>query len=542
MRKTMSELTDILFHAYESGDIDNIFYGRNWDNMSNSIKQELDNIELEDLGTIKENAYGVILWRPHHNIDRDFIFSMLEENEQKHILPELTSLHFMIAENYFTVRKDGKKISASLYATPQKWAKLTEPLAYEIQKAKENDENYYNARTLAWKIGIYNPYYYALKSSTEFINTDIRTLCLVIEQYLNETFGINQEIIERSQAYNNIENWKDLFPRTKRDLEPLFTFARKRISAPRFIPTPNNKATNDLIAALVKPSMGQTNILNNLEVPVSRTLTLTFEDINKIETPKTVNGMKLFVMLLQKFIEHPNKDGDVQMSIDEIKLLRGYSNWETAYRETRKAINELSKIGFEVKDRNKSSGYIRLNAGICFIKNGILYWRFTKEFLPWIVGKGNYIADVPKEVLSTKYTNSFYLGYYISIDHRRNEGKADRKISVKSLINCCPDLKEKYEKRDRLKQYIMEPLIRDLNNISGETFYFDWYGPDGNRIDIIENVKTNDFLNCSIQVDYSDFPQHPARLKHAATRRRQEQAAYDREKAKRKIKNEADDQ
>lgn len=534
MRKTRDEIADILFHAYELGDIDNVFYGGKWNKMSDTIKKELDKIELEDLGTIKENSYGVILWRPHHEINRNFIFSMLTENEEKNILPEITSLQFMIAEKYFTVYKNGKKITASLYATPQKMNELTQPLAYEIEQIKKDSPEYYNIRSLGWKIAIYNPFFYALKK--EFPNTPIRDLCLVIEDYLNQTYKISQELIERSQVYNNIKNWTDLFPRTKKDLEPLITFARKRITAPQFIQTPNNNATNGIIAALVKPSViGQVDMNNNLEITVSRNLKLTFEDIKDIQTPKTVNGMKLFVILLQKYIEHPNENGDVQIPLSEIQSLFGFADYATTWRAIRKAIDELSKIGFEIKDKNKSSGYIRLNAGIFFIKKGMLYWRFTQEFIPWIIGKGNYIADVPKEVLSTKNSNTFYLWYYISIDHRRNLGTS-RKITVKSLINCCPDINEAYQKGDRPRQFAMKPLVEGLEAM--DAYYFDWYDPTGNKVDDIWQLKTEDFFNSSIMVDFSDFPKHEKLLKQRETRKRQQQAAYDREQAKRKIKEE----
>ena len=56
MRKTTQELADILFHAHELGDIDKIFYGGQWHKMSDTIKQELEQVELEDLGIIKENS------------------------------------------------------------------------------------------------------------------------------------------------------------------------------------------------------------------------------------------------------------------------------------------------------------------------------------------------------------------------------------------------------------------------------------------------------------------------------------------------------
>lgn len=543
MRKTTKELADILFHAYELGDIDNIFYWGKWNNMSDTIKQELDQIELEDLAIVKEYSYGVILNRIREKIDQEFINSMFDHFDEKEFFPELQSIHFMIAEKYFTVLKDGKKISPSLYATPQKLSTYLEPLKDKLIAAAKGDkwdDSMSEARFFAHTIGYCNPFFYALKSSPEFVNTDLRTLILVVIQYLKEKYGIDQELLEKSYSFNNIKNWRDLFPRTKRDLDPLIKFARKRITAQRFRATPSNKQLTDFVAAIATPSNGQMNFLNRLEISISNNLTLTYDDVKDITTLKTTEGTMFFIMLLQEYIAHPNPNGDVQLSIDKIQELRGYSNKTAAWTATRKADKEISRLGFEIKDKNRSSGYFGMNANVHFIKNGVYYFRFQREFIDWITGKGSYIADIPKHLLGINVRtnpNSFYLGYYIAIDHRRNEGNP-RKISVRSLINCCPDLKEKFEKGDRLKEYVMSPLIRDLDNISGETFFFDWYDPTGNRIDNIWDIKTGVFFNCFIQVDYSDFPKHEERLEHAEKRKKQEQAALDRARANRIVKKE----
>lgn len=551
MRKTADEITDILFHAYQSGDVDKIFYGGKWDSMTESIKQELNDIDLEDLAIVKEYSYGVILNRIHRDIDRDFIAEMVSENNAKHILPELTSLHFFIAGKYFTVLKDGKKISASLYATPEKLSELTKPLLYEMQKAKGNKTEgpykteYYDIRTLAWKIGFYNPFFYALK--TEYPNADIRTLCLIIEEYLKDSFGITQEILEQSQSFNNVENWPDLFPRTKKDLAPFLKFARDRIGQKNFLKVPQNKVTNALISSLVdKPTAGQLDFLNAFEMEVSKDLTLKFEDVKLDKTNqdakpisvKTTNGMKTLVILLREYSQHKNDKGNVRIPLSDIQMLRGYEDERTARRQMLSGMLELSKVGIEVKDNKKFSGYRRLNGGDHYIKNGYANWNWNPNFLPIIDDMK--ITDFPLEGLATddkENPNAFYLTVFLSNSYRMNEGKTrEGKHSVLSLIDNCPDLKEKFEKGNKIKERVMIPLIRDLDSL--EWLNYTWHAPTGEEIEDIDSVPSKDFLKCYIMVDYSDFPKHERRLKARERKTNQSEKALINARAKLKAKQE----
>ena len=543
MRKTRGEIADILFHAYELGDIDNIFYGGKWDKMSDTIKKELENIELEDLGTIRENAYGVVLHRLYNEIDRNFIFSMLTENEAKNILPVISNIHEMIALKYFTVLKDGKKISAALYATPQQMAYYLEPLKDILTAAARGDkwnDSMREARELASIACDCNPFFHALKSSPEFTNTDFRQLILVVADYVKETFNIDRELFTRS--FNNIENWTDLFPRTKRDLEPLFKFARERIGQKNYFKVPQNKITNTIISSFVdKPTAGQLNILHALELQVNKNFNLTFEDVqlskddvNPISV-KTTNGMKTLVIFLKEYAQNRNDRGDVRISLKEIQNIRQYGNIQTARKQTRAALNELSKIGFQVRERGKLSGYIRLNGGTHYIKNGFVFWNWNQDFLPII--DNTYISDFPIEGLATddKYNpNAFYLTVFLSNSYRMNEGKSrEGKISVMSLIENCPDLK-KYIDSDRVKQFIMEPLIRDLDSL--EWLNYTWHAPTGEKIEDIYSIPSKDFLKCFIMVDYSDFPNHPDRLKAKTRKTKQSETALINARAKQKAK------
>ena len=552
MRKTSQQIAELLFHAYEIGDIDNIFYNGNWSKMSAETKHELDNIELEDLGTVKEYSYGVILNRIHREIDQEFIFSMVMENNEKNIRPEITSLHFMIAGKYFSVLKDGKKISPALYATPQKLDQLAQPLLYELKKyqAKEptegHDPKYYEIRSLIHKIAVYNPFFYALKTSQEFINADIRTLCLVIEEYLNTNYKITNELLERSEAFNNIENWADLFPRTKRDLNPLFTFARRKIGQQQFLSTPQNKEINTLISSFVdKPTAGQLDIMQTLEIQVNDNFILKFDDIQLAQddvTPisvKTANGMKTLVIFLQEYAKHKNEKGDVRISLDEIQQLRNYNNVRTARKQTLAALKELSKIGFQVKERGKSSGFIRLNGGTATIKKGLVYWNWNQDFKPIVDNSCKQLANVPLEGLATddgKNPNAFYITWLLSTSYRMNEGKPrEGEISVKTIIDYCPDLK-KYENSSRIRQMIMEPLIRDLDSL--EWLNYTWHAPTGEKIDDIYSLSGKEFLKCYIKVDFSDFPKNKERLKAKEKKQAQADQALINARAKLKAKEE----
>lgn len=546
MKKTIQEIADILYHAYELGDIDNIFYGGKWDKMSDTIRTELNNIELEDLGTVRENAYGVVLNRLHNEINRDFIFSMLTENEEKNILPVISNIHEMIALKYFTVLKGGKKISPALYATPQKMMYYLEPLRDALVAGAKGDvkdwDQVSEARELSSIACDCNPFFHALKSSPEFANADFRQLILVVADYVKQAFGIDREMFSR--PYNNIENWTDLFPRTKRDLEPLFTFARERIGQKRFLKVPQNRVTNALISSLVdKPTAGQLDILHAFEMQVNNNFILKFEDVQLNENDvnpisvKTTNGMKTLVLFLHEYAKNKNDKGDVRINLSDIQAKRNYSSITTARKQTLAALSELSKIGFQVKERGKFSGYIRLNGGTHYIKNGYVYWNWNQDFLPII--DNTYISDFPIEGLATddKYNpNAFYLAVFISNSYRMNEGKPrEGKISVKSLIENCPDLK-KYQDTERIKQLLRDPLVRDLDSL--EWLNYTWHEPTGEEIENIYDIPSKDFLKCYIMVDYSEFPKHERRLKSKERKTKQTEKALINARAKLKAKQE----
>jgi len=148
--------------------------------------------------------------------------------------------------------------------------------------------------------------------------------------------------------------------------------------------------------------------------------------------------------------------------------------------------------------------------------------------------------DFRKESLATddkRNPNAFYLAWTIQRHYRMNEGKdIEPIIKVKTLIDNCPDLKEKYEKSRRKFDDVMKPLIRDLDSL--EWLNYTWHAATGGEIEDIYSIPSKDFFNCYIMVDYSDFPKHPERLKHKETRKKQLQRAIDNARAKAIVKKE----
>ena len=498
--------------------------------------------------------------------------SRIDYEKEWGVIPTET-MFSLIKSKVFTITNNGRKTNPALYANTTDISNYLYPIENELKKAlgtldwdSEISDDEPNPKDRDFllineTVRTFNPYIHTLKKEPEFMNRPIEELSnLILDYFMKQTGSSRNALIRNDQEYNILNpeilknHFRFFYPCTNKDLQDFIKFARGRIGQKYFLQVPQNKVTNTLISSFVdKPTAGQLDFLNAFETQINSNFILKFENVqlNKDDvTPislKTTNGMKTLIIFLHEFSERKNKKGDVRISLKEIQNKRDYKNIQTAREQTTKALDELSKIGFRVKDKGKFSGYIRLNGGTHYIKNDVVYWNWNQDFLPII--EKTFISDFPPEGLRTndkKNPNAFHLTVFLSNSYRMNEGKESEGIvSVSALIDNCPNLKDNLQKNLKIKEKVMIPLITDLNSL--EWLNYTWHAnkqdaATGNEINNIESLSSKDFLQCYIKVDFSDFTKHPDRLMHKATRKRQLQNKIDNAKAKAIVKKEMEEQ
>ena len=182
----------------------------------------------------------------------------------------------------------------------------------------------------------------------------------------------------------------------------------------------------------------------------------------------------------------------------------------------------LSSARYESRERNGRVVKVPLFGGLSFDETrkqrGGLYWIWS----PVVFKSLEELApvDVPRELYkaSTK-SSAIPLGLAICSNYRMNEGK-DRleKMTVKSLLKhtpTIPTIEELQKAGDRrsAKQKIVIPFWHTLDEM-GDWLVYLVYDRDGREVENPLDLSYEDFIDCYIMIDYSDFPTHEERTKN----------------------------
>lgn len=283
-----------------------------------------------------------------------------------------------------------------------------------------------------------------------------------------------------------------------------------------FISIAQSKATNAL-PALVKKAL-QLDRLGNATAEANGVEFL-------IESYSTLSGVRtqtsmLNDVLLSKFSQTHSQT--VELPLKEYAELRNISATKDQLKELRKEVvadlETLAAISYRCKEKINGkyvdSGLIKLNGGTAIVKNGVIRWNYNTDLIPWLerLPPINYAKET---LAADPRTNAYYFSRFIDLNYRINEGKSRQDvISIRTFLSKSPNIpkiEDVKQSRNSAKKRIIIPFFRDLDSL--ERIYYDVIDEDGNIVDDPLSLEYDRFINCSLHIDYSEYPEHPERLK-----------------------------
>jgi hypothetical protein len=189
-------------------------------------------------------------------------------------------------------------------------------------------------------------------------------------------------------------------------------------------------------------------------------------------------------------------------------------------------LKDISAQYYErINGRYTKSGYIELNGGTAIIKGGVIRWNWNQDIIPSLekLAPIDYSAET---FLADPFTAAYDFSFYIDANYRRNESKDTvNKIKIATLLSKTdkiPDIDEVKQSRSSTKTRVIRPFIDALDSLN--RIYYDVYTENGVRVDDPLEMNIEDFRPGYIIIDYSDYPQHPDRIKKRDRKQRQQKA------------------
>jgi hypothetical protein len=178
-------------------------------------------------------------------------------------------------------------------------------------------------------------------------------------------------------------------------------------------------------------------------------------------------------------------------------------------------LKDLSAQYYEkVHGRYTKSGYIELNGGTALIDHGVIRWNWNQDIVSSLekLAPIDYSAET---FLADPFTAAYDFSFYIDANYRRNESKDTvNKIKIATLLSVTdkiPDIDEVKRSRSSTKTRVIRPFIDALNSLN--RIYYQVYTENGDSVVDPLEMNIEDFRRGYIIIDYSDYPQHPDRIK-----------------------------
>jgi hypothetical protein len=220
---------------------------------------------------------------------------------------------------------------------------------------------------------------------------------------------------------------------------------------------------------------------------------------------------QLFLALNMKYTERNKLDELVILPLREYMLIRSLKDYKSARKQVEADLKVLSSIQFEWKEfRNKKKDYIntRISGGSEGILNGLIIFRFNKDFLTIL--QSCKIMPIPNEILminSKRNPHSISLLIKLSEHMNMNYGKSNATvISVVALLSYCPDLPsydEVMKNGRQVSKRIKDPFERDMDVI--KSFTWEYCGKNGFRINPPTRFK--EFSKANVKFSFKDYPE-----------------------------------
>ena len=163
-------------------------------------------------------------------------------------------------------------------------------------------------------------------------------------------------------------------------------------------------------------------------------------------------------------------------------------------------------------------------------------WNFNQDFFSDVTHLAP--MDYPRILWKVDpRTSQFYFGRYVAQSYRLNEGKPGRqRIKIKTLVEQSPNLptfEEVMRGNRNVKDRIIAKTFKDLDALDA-VLYYEVYTADGQLVQYPDTLDYDTFIKGYVEIDYSNFPQHPERLtasKKRADKRKRAAEALEAKKA-----------
>lgn len=274
--------------------------------------------------------------------------------------------------------------------------------------------------------------------------------------------------------------------------------------------------------ALAIPQNTQSNILTTGLSPkrpykIDRNGSGVLEIRGNIITIKNFKKVKLGTSVSKTLDIYLAKADDLNdplicISIDEWMSLRGYSpkSKSTARQQIKKDIEALKQITYKFSHteygKNKEEKILNMDiyGGTDYIDNNVVFFRFNPDYINTF--RKNQFLFLHKEALAyddNKYPYAYSFHRYIALNKRRNKGKPNENIvSVKSLIEECPNFPKYDKKRGEFRRLILDRFMKSLDVINA--FDIEFIGG--------EPLKYDEFISKKIKVNWNEEEENPDSL------------------------------
>lgn len=151
-------------------------------------------------------------------------------------------------------------------------------------------------------------------------------------------------------------------------------------------------------------------------------------------------------------------------------------------------------------------------------RDGIICWEWGSLVSAYF-RKGVREMDISAETFKAEGP-AYHISRYIDVNWRINEGRDRvRKIMLSTLVEVSglpkiSDMREQRISKKRMRERTIIPIFEALDSF--DRFGYDVYTKDGVRIDDPLEMTIEQFEGGYILVDYSEYPQHPDRIKNRA--------------------------
>ena len=286
-----------------------------------------------------------------------------------------------------------------------------------------------------------------------------------------------------------------------------------------FVQVSQNKATNTF-PLLPNTAFKLVDKDSKTALATARGVDFKLENYNTKRGIRTQTSM-LLCAILAEYAKARNQR--VEIPLVEYAKLRGRAckskNQLNEFRaEVKSDLDILRGLSWKYKERIDGkfvdSGFINLCGGTALIIRGVITFNFNTDLLPSL---NRYApADYPKEIWTADpRTSVFQFGRYIAQNYRQNEGKERQDlITVRALLATTDKIPSYDEvmKSNRNLRRITEPFFRDLDEI--ESLFYEVIDENGKKIvrDEYRDLDYQTFINCSLVIDYSDYPSHDERI------------------------------